>query len=132
MIFPGGFKQFNSTLTKTEIQIRSSSRHLKRLPVQINMKFKVFRNLYQSTRSFENFGGGSVGCLKIIEDKASNANLADAEVTFQPQTQASCQTRGSCFNPNADLTSFIKRRGRVPTSDANPIVSAKCEGCTIL
>ena len=60
-----------------------------------------------------------VGCLKITEDKASDANLADAKVAFQPQTRAPCQTRGSCLNPNADLAAFIKRKGHVPTSDVN-------------
>ena len=73
-----------------------------------------------------------VGCLKIIEDKASDANLADAKVVFQPQAQASCQTRGSRFNTNTELASFVKCRGRVPTSDANLTVSAKRDGRTVL
>ena len=73
-----------------------------------------------------------VGCVKISEDKASNANLADAEVTFQPQTQASCQTRGSRLNPNVDLASFVKCRGRVLTSDVNLAVSMICAGRAVL
>ena len=73
-----------------------------------------------------------VGCLKNTEDKASDANLADAEVAFRPQMQASCQTRGSRLNPNADLASFVKRRGRILISDANLAVFAKCDGHAIL
>ena len=74
----------------------------------------------------------AVGCPKITEDKASDANLADAEIAFQPQTLASCQTRGSRLNPNADLAAFVKRRGRVPISGANLVVSAKRDGRVVL
>ena len=73
-----------------------------------------------------------VGYLKIIEDKASDANLTDMEVAFQPQMRASCQMRGLCFNPNADLTSFVKHRGHIPTSDVNLTVSTKRDGHTVL
>jgi len=34
IIFPGGFKQFYSTLTKTRILVGLSSGHPERLPVQ--------------------------------------------------------------------------------------------------
>ena len=68
---------------------------------------------------FRQLWRGFVGCLKITEDKASDANLTDAEVAFLPQMWASCQTRGSHFNPNVDLASFVKRRGRILTPDAN-------------
>ena len=54
-----------------------------------------------------------VGCLKITKDKASDADPVDGEVAFQPQTQASCQTRWSHFNPNTDLASFVKRGPRI-------------------
>jgi len=52
MIFPGGFKQFNSTLMKTRIQIRLSSDISKdcqsnhREP-EINLRSKVFQNMSQ-------------------------------------------------------------------------------------
>ena len=62
-----------------------------------------------------------VGYKKITEDKASDANLPDAEIAFQPQTRTSrslsnaevarhgprvlSQTRRS---PDADLASFVK------------------------
>jgi len=70
MIFPGDFKQFNSTFTKTRIQTRSSSKHLERLSVQswepnINWSPKSFKIYRSQSWSVENFGGGSVDCPKI-------------------------------------------------------------------
>jgi len=59
--------------------------------------------------SFKNFGGSSVGYLKITEDKVSKAWTSD-------QTRVSCfnpkrrchtptnATRGSCYIPNAMVT----------------------------
>ena len=40
------------------------------MKAQIKIKSKVFQNPSQLTTGFENFGGGSVGCIKITEDKA--------------------------------------------------------------
>ena len=72
------------------------------------------------------------GCLKITEDEVSDVNVADTEVAFQPQKQASCQTRGSRLNPNADLASFVKCGGRVRTSDVNLAFSVKHDGRAVL
>jgi len=74
MIFPESFKQFNGTLTKTTIQIGSSSRHLKRLPVkpweaQIQPSTKYFETRPGQPRSIKNFGGSSVDCPKITKNK---------------------------------------------------------------
>ena len=90
------------------------------------------QNLFQSTTEFQNFGVGSVCCLKITEDEASDVKLAKVNVAFQPQTWASCQTRGSRLNLDVDLASFVRRKGCVPISDANLAVSAKRDGCTVL
>ena len=78
MIFSRGFKQYNNTLLNIRIQTGLSSGHLKIVgPItkaQVKMKSKVFRNPSQTTMGFENFREGSVGYLKITEDKAINTD----------------------------------------------------------
>ena len=80
-VFLGGFKQFNSTLTKTIIQTESSSGHLKRLSVQ-SEKPEIDNEVQSVVKSIpinhgvsKNFGGGSVGCLKLTKDRPSDASL---------------------------------------------------------
>jgi len=99
MIFPRGFKLFISTLTKTEIQTRSSPERLKRLPVQSWESKSIWSPKYfeihiSQLQSFENFGRSSVDCLKINKDKSSDAN-------FTP-------TWRSHSNTNADLAPNYK------------------------
>jgi len=60
MIISGGFKEFNSTLTKIKIQIRLSSKYLRRLSASLesllpNGKSKVSWNPSQSTAEFRKF-----------------------------------------------------------------------------
>ena len=79
-IFHGDFKQFNSTLTKTRIQIESGSECLEKLPVQsrepeIKWSLKYSKIWSSQLQSVKNFRGGSVGCLKIIKNRSSDANL---------------------------------------------------------
>jgi len=58
MIISGGFKEFNSTLTRNKIQTRSSSKISQKIasPVLrallLEEKFKVFQNPSQSTAEF--------------------------------------------------------------------------------
>ena len=84
--------------------------------VQIQPKSKYFEIRLSQPRSFENFGGGSVGYQKITEDnlkrepprRGGRVPMTNAEVEFQPQTRRSsdadlvfqCQTRRSS---DADL-----------------------------
>jgi len=108
-IIPGGFKQFNNTLTKTRIQTGSSSGYFKRLFVQswrpqIKMKSKVFQNPFQTTTGFENIGESSVGCLKITEDKALNADLYKREGHSQLRHESQSDERGPHHEDNVRVT----------------------------
>jgi len=76
-----------------------------------------------------------VGYQKITTDKASDANLLDANPAFQPLTRRSrsnarrgphvpasdaevARRRPRVPMPNADLASSVRREGRIPISDA--------------
>jgi len=77
MIFSGGFKQFNSTLTKTIIQTGSSSRPLKRLSVQswepkINWSPKYFKICPSLPRVSQTLEGVLYAVYKISKDKPSD------------------------------------------------------------
>ena len=46
---------------------------------QTKMKSNVFQNPSELITGFENFGGSSVGCLKITEDKVLDTDLTKRE-----------------------------------------------------
>ena len=100
MIIPRGFKYFSSTLIKIRIQTRSSPGHFKKFASQ-SWKLKStwglkYSKIYPSQpRISENFGGGSIGYLKITEDKASDASFTNVDLISY--------TRGSHFNSIASL-----------------------------
>jgi len=74
---------------------------------------------------FENFGGSSVGYLKITEDKSlKNADLRPkARVTFQPQ--CGCHTPNKC---DVRGMFYAKCDGRDSDASQNSIVSQfQCE-----
>jgi len=94
VIISGGFKEFNSTLTKTKIQTRSSSRYLRRLPLQswelaarrktqsISKPFPVNRGVLKT------LDGGFVDCLKITEDKSSDSRCWHSKKTELPYSSS--------------------------------------------
>ena len=111
MIISGGFKEFNSTLTKTKIRRRSSSRYFRKLPVQswelaTKRRSKVSWNPSQSTAGFKNFGETFVDCLKIIEGKPSDNR--------SPYFRCSAKTQGS--KPYLSTTSMPRHQRLKPAS----------------
>ena len=73
------------------------------------MRSKVFQNPFQSTSGFENFVAGSVGCLKITENKALDADLTKCKghTQLRRKSQVRCEMD---LNPNADVI-IQKTRG---------------------
>jgi len=93
-IFLGGFKQFNSILTKITIQKGSSSDISKDCQSnhgkpKFKRSLKYFKIHPSQPRSIKNFRGGSVGCPKITKDKSSDVT--------------SLQCEGRILNWNTDL-----------------------------
>jgi len=70
---PCGFQAVQHYTHEDQNLDRIKLRYFKRMSVLTKV---------QSISSFENFGGGYVGCSKITGDNASDANLANAEITF--------------------------------------------------
>jgi len=91
------------------------------MKVQVNMKSKVFRNPSQSTWGFENFGGGSVGCLKITEEpqnvslkREGRVSISNANLVFHQQN-----TRGVFPLQTQISHSMTKRKSRIPSSNVD-------------
>jgi len=58
------------------------------MKAQVKMNSKVFWNPSQSFMRFKNFGGGSIGYLKITEDKALDAGVTKREGHSQLRRQS--------------------------------------------
>ena len=107
-IFPGGFKQFNSTFTKTRIQTDQAqsiskdcqSNHGK---PEIKLSLKYFKILPSQPRSLENIGGYFEGYPKITKDKSSDANLTSTRRSRFKLKHGPCVHR-SMETSNADLS----------------------------
>ena len=96
----GGFKEFNSTLTKTEIQIRSSSLYYRRLPVQA-WKPTVKHDVQSIPISVPvNYGvsktlEGVMWTVKKLKKKLSNTRLRSGRNARLTQAIVQFKTRGS-------------------------------------
>ena len=109
-------KEFSSILIMTKNQTRSSSRYLRRLPVQSRelaarrRNLKYFKIHPSQPRSFENFGGGSVGCLKITEDKSSDSRVHILDVRLIKIIDVIPRRRA--WNSRLNIITMPRRRAR--------------------
>jgi len=87
------------------------------MKVQVKIKSKVFWNPSQLTTGFENFGGNSVGCLNIIEDKTldSGLNKHEGHSQLRRGSQVRCNNG---ISTKMQISSWRKRENRVQTLDA--------------
>jgi len=106
---------------KIRIQTRSSSGHLKRLLVQ-SWESKSTRSSKHSKirpsqlRSFKNFGGGSVGCLKITEDKSSDTDLTQTHIFSSNANLLSNDERGYESAPHSNSNAKAQPSSRLNLS----------------
>ena len=89
---------------------------------EFNQSPKYFEIRPGQPRNIENFGGGSVGCLKIIKDKSStpDAGLIIAITTASrredqnPRLSVTAASRREGRNPRLCITAASRREGRNP------------------
>jgi len=87
--------------------------------------------------SFENFGGGSVNCLKITEDKSSDNRvlISDARLIKATRAKAKRRARSLCLNtiamprriaqnPRLSTTSVLKHKAWSPRQSLKPACHA--------
>ena len=96
------------------------------------MAYDVIRSYLTQDLKYDIMNETSVGYQKITKDEASDADLANAEVAFQPHTQTACPLSNAKVafqsqarrSPDADLASFVRRGGR-QTRTSRPLSDAE-------
>ena len=133
MIVLGDFKEFNGTLTKTEIQIRSSSGYHRRLLVQVwkpTVKHEVqsiSRSVPVTCRVSKTFEG-VLWTVKKLKTKISNTGLRSVSNAMLIQASVQFKTRDffkPAFNSKREAQSKTVSNSK-REAQSKPTSNSKC------